>query len=152
MKRGTPLKRTGFARKESAERALIVHKPLTRAPNYAVCTVALPLPKEMPVRSEAYRRLVAARPCILCEMEGYSQHAHGNTGKGMGIKTDDRFAFPLCAPRPGDMGCHARLDQSGIYTKDMRRQLEKLWARLTVKAILDGGLWPAGLPIPEWAE
>ncbi|WP_347656440.1 LysR family transcriptional regulator, partial [Comamonas thiooxydans] len=37
---------------------------------------------------------------------GYSQHAHLNYGKGLGLKTDDRTGFPLCCSRPGIEGCH----------------------------------------------
>ena len=49
-------------------------------------TAAAPIPKAAPVRSEAYRRIVAAMPCIHCGIAGYSQHAHANAGKGKGMK------------------------------------------------------------------
>ena len=44
------------------------------------------------IRSEYYRRYVAALPCIHCGLEGYSQAAHANNsifGKGMGQKAHD---------------------------------------------------------------
>jgi hypothetical protein len=103
-------------------------------------------PKDKPVRSEAYRRLVAALPCAICGIEGYGQAAHPNFGKGMAMKASDVLCFCLCGPRPGEAGCHARFDQSGYMTKDERRAFEKLAATLTQKLIVSRGLWPAKLP------
>jgi hypothetical protein len=40
--------------------------------------------KEKAIESEPYRRLVAQLPCMWCGIEGYSQHAHLNYGKGLG--------------------------------------------------------------------
>lgn len=152
MKRSVPIKRSGLRAKApaKAERAPIVHQPLTRAPNYARSSVSLPVPKLAPVRSEEYRRLVAALPCIACGIEGYSQHAHGNYGKGMSLKTCDLFSFPLCCARPGIVGCHAEHDQGG-QNRDQRRAKELEWAHITINAIRFDGDYPRGLPVPEWA-
>lgn len=68
-------------------------------------------PKEAPVRSESYRRWVASLPCAGCGVEGYSQAAHPNRGKGMAIKASDLLCFPLCCDRPGVVGCHTAHDQ-----------------------------------------
>ncbi|MDD0837891.1 hypothetical protein PSQ40_04835 [Curvibacter sp. HBC61] len=99
-----------------------------------------------PVRSEPYRRLVAKLPCKFCGIDGYSQAAHPNTGKGAGTKTDDRLCFPLCADRPGQRGCHSYLDQGALLGKERRRQIEPLWGAATRKKINDLGLWPKNLP------
>ena len=69
-----------------------------------------PIAKQIQMRSEAYRRAVASLPCAHCGIEGYSQHAHENDGKGKGMKVDDRRAMPLCCTRPGIEGCHAAFD------------------------------------------
>ncbi len=106
--------------------------------------------KDAPVRHEGYRRLVAALPCIICGIEGYSQAAHGSQGKGMGLKASDMELFPACAPRPGVVGCHAALDQGAMYTKEQRRRLELRWAAETRATIINLGLWPANLPL--WKE
>ena len=90
-----------------------------------------PRPKVKPVRDEQYRRLVAALPCINCGVEGYSQAAHPNKGKGTGSKTDDTECFPLCADRPGVNGCHFLLDKSVGITKRERRALEQMWSEQT---------------------
>ncbi|PIG09522.1 hypothetical protein [Comamonas sp. 26] len=69
-------------------------------------TTGITVLKEKVVESEPYRRLVAELPCLWCGVEGYSQHAHLNLGKGFGMETDDRTGFPLCCSRPGIEGCH----------------------------------------------
>lgn len=118
----------------------------------AISTTAVPVPKDAPVRSEPYRRLVASLPCIACGIQGYSQHAHANQGKGMALKVDDRFAFPLCAARPGAVGCHAALDQGAMFAKAARREIEQEWARRTVLFLLQADRWPTGLAVPDWAQ
>lgn len=145
------MKRGGFAPKPKPERKSLPPYTLTRSPSYAACTVAVPVPKLRPIRCEPYRRLVAARPCINCGIEGFSQHAHGNYGKGMSIKTCDLYAFPLCCARPGIAGCHAEHDQGG-QDREQRRQREHEWARATLQTIIAEGKLPRGLPIPEWAS
>jgi hypothetical protein len=72
--------------------------------------LTVPCPKEpAPVRDEGYRRLVAALPCIICGIEGASQAAHGNAGKGRGMKTCDLTCFPAC--HEGANGCHRKWDE-----------------------------------------
>lgn len=91
------------------------------------------------MRSESYRRYVASKPCFSCGIEGYSQVAHPNNGKGMGMKTSDLDAFPLCAPHWGLPGCHWQLDNSWDMTKAQRRELEEAYtARMQEEARRDG--------------
>ena len=104
------MKRSGFAphlpRREATQST---YTPRPRMPAAArddgKARLVVQRPKESPVRSDEYLRLVAAMPCAMCGIEGYSQAAHADEGKGMGIKSDDRTCFPLCAPRPGIPGC-----------------------------------------------
>jgi hypothetical protein len=100
--------------------------------------------KERPVRSEAYRRLVAELPCINCGRQGPSQCAHANTGKGAGIKASDLETFPLCP------ACHRAFDQGALMPKAERRATEPVWSALTRSRILASGKWPARLP--KWEE
>jgi len=102
-------------------------------------------PKPNPLRSEPYRRLVAALDCIVCGIEGYSQAAHSDMGKGAHIKSDDRTCYPACAPRVGNIGCHALIGSTGTYTRDARRVLEADFAARTRRAIHDSGHWPKNL-------
>ena len=94
--RSTPLKRTSLRpRAPRSERQRdpdrlrgvpTVTPGAFRAPQPVATTSAEPVTKDAPVRSEAYRRAVAALPCINCGIQGYSQAAHGSAGKGMGLK------------------------------------------------------------------
>lgn len=148
------LTRTGFKR-PVYERTRTVHMPipehLRRSASFSKAdTMAEPVEKDAPARSEAYRRLVAALPCKVCGIDGYSQAAHPNTGKGGAIKSDDRQCFALCADRPGVRGCHPKFDQGAMFDKATRRVLEQDWAVDTRRTIDNLGLWPANLP--RWTE
>ena len=81
-------------------------------------------PKATRLRSPAYLRFVASHPCFACGVEGFSQAAHANNGKGLALKVCDLQTFPLCAPHWGLPGCHLLLDQSVDMTRDERRETE----------------------------
>jgi hypothetical protein len=105
------------------------------------------LQKVKPWRSEAYRRYVASFPCFACGIEGYSQCAHQNYGKGRGTKVDDRLTFPLCAPRFGLIGCHQQHDLCIDMSRDERRETEARYVeRMHAFAKRDGweSKWPEG--------
>jgi hypothetical protein len=153
------VKRTPFKRKPpastKAERAAPVHYRLTVKVNMPRVTgEVVTLAKEVPVRSESYRRLVAAGPCKVCGIVGYSQAAHPNTGKGTGMKTDDRLCFALCTVHVGAdgqlvQGCHEKFDQGALFTQAVRRELEPAWAADTQRQVTARGEWPKNLPKPE---
>ena len=129
---------------DKAQRAM--NSVVPRAANMgSSTTAAAPIPKAAPVRSEAYRRAVATLPCAICGVHGYSQAAHANQGKGMGMKACDLTCFPACGPRPGFQGCHAALDQGALFLKTVRRELEPVWAADTQRSLLAMGLVPASL-------
>jgi hypothetical protein len=81
--------------------------------------------KALPVRSEAYRRWIATLPCFACGIEGYSQAAHPNYGRGLGQKASDLDCFPLCCTRPGHMGHHYEHDNLIGMDRETRRELER---------------------------
>lgn len=148
------MNRSSFKRPQ-IERKRTVHTPvpehLPRSASFARADAANePVAKDEPIRSEPYRRLVASLPCKVCGTEGYSQAAHPNTGKGAGLKADDRRCFPLCADRPGIRGCHPQFDQGAMFDKESRRQLEKDWEVDTRRTIDNMGLWPKNLP--RWTK
>lgn len=90
------------------------------------------------MRSEAYRRRVAALPCVCCGVDDHSQAAHANGieyGKGIGLKADDLACFPLCCDRPGIVGCHRLFDQGGLLTKEERREVTARWISWTRAAL-----------------
>lgn len=127
-----------------------------RAPQPVAIAPAAPVTKGAPVRSEAYRRLVASLPCIACGVPGYSQCAHSNSGKGAGIKASDLDSFPLCTVHPGAdgrlvQGCHENFDQGALFPKAVRRELEPLWAADTQRRIQAMGIWPKALPLQHFS-
>ena len=116
-------------------------------------TTGIAVFKEKPIESEPYRRLVAQLPCMWCGIEGYSQHAHLNLGKGLGMKTDDRTGFPLCCSRPGIEGCHVAYDNYRLLEsggREAHREYGLEAGRFTREQVLKAGLWPASLP--RWVE
>ena len=158
LARRTPMRRTGWRRREGVSSVTPVAPalpvaPLARPANYASAAARAPArSKSTPLRSEAYRRAVAALPCIHCGIAGHSQHAHANAGKGLGLKTDDRAGFPLCAPRPGIEGCHARFDQYRLLPggRDAHVAAGRAWGARTRAAVEKAGKWPARLP--RWGD
>lgn len=156
MKRSAPLQRRtplkpgkGFARTQIERKPQPFYKLARPCSAAVISATAVPVPKAEPVRSESYRRLVASLPCIACGIDGFSQHAHANQGKGMALKVCDLMAFPLCCDQPGRPGCHPKLDQGALFTKAIRREVEQEWARRTVRYLFGAGLWPS---LPDWAE
>jgi hypothetical protein len=107
-------------------------------------------PKTKPWRSEPYRRLVAALPCDRCGVEGYTQCAHGDQGKGMGIKSGDETCIPLCGPHPSgrDMwrGCH---DYVGRGVSRMERREYEADAAIRTRARLRPECERLGIDLPE---
>ena len=131
------MKRGGFKKPCAVAGPARCIVPLTRPPNYADASAAhQQTPKTIVTRSESYRRLVAALPCIHCGIEGFSQAAHPNTGKAKGMKADDLLCFPLCADRPTTPGCHSQFDQHKLFPRSERAGIETDWTlhtQLTIK-------------------
>lgn len=162
MNRATPLKRTPFKRKniqskvaqsdsQRGENAIKLRVRMTTKSKPATPEFRGSFPKSQPVRSEAYRRLVAALPCVICGIAGQSQAAHGSGAgtavcKGMGIKSCDLNCFAAC------VRCHHELDQHALFSKAVRHQLEPAWAADTQRKIHAMGKWPKGIPYPHQQE
>ena len=147
------LRRTPFARKHYTTPPAAPLRPLERPVNLASISANDPAPaveKDNPLRCEAYRTLVRAMPCMHCGYPPRSQFCHGDQGKGMGLKTDDRTGWPGCGPHDGMPGCHWLLGTSGRIPKAERRDLEARYAARTRAAILAAGEWPKNLPL--WNE
>lgn len=152
MKRSPLNPGKGFKRPQVERKPQPLYRLARPCSAAVIDATAVPVPKAAPVRSEPYRRLVASLPCISCGVEGFSNHAHGNQGKGMALKACDLFAFPLCVDRPGRVGCHTGLDQGAMFPREVRREVEQEWARRTAQFLISAGRWPAGLPVPDWAH
>lgn len=88
----------------------------------------------MTFRSEKLRRAVASLACVCCGLEGQTQAAHRNEGKGMGIKVSDALCAALC------VNCHRELDQGRVMTRDERRDF---WNRAfinTMQQLIESGV------------
>ncbi len=143
------MRRTGFARKAYEPPAAPPLRPLQRVPNYGPRHDSAPRPKDAPLRSEAYRRLVAALPCAHCGRPGPSQCAHSDSaGKGMGMKSTDLSCWPACADGPGRVGCHTLIGASGVFTRSQRAELEARYAQQT-RATLHDQADKIGIAIPR---
>lgn len=147
------MKRTGFACKTYTPPPAAPLRALERPVNYAKVSANDPAPaiqKDNPLVSEAYRALVRAMSCAHCGRPPRSQFCHGDQGKGMGLKTDDRTGWPGCGPGPWGPGCHYIVGSTGQYSKEERRALEKELGARTRAAVLASGMWPPRLPL--WKE
>ena len=92
-------------------------------------------PKAKALRDKTYLRWVASLACAHCGIQGYSQAAHADEGKGMGIKSSDDTCYPACGPHyvrglviPG---CHWEIGTSGHLSREERRELETKYAEQT---------------------
>lgn len=152
------MKRTAFSRKLPPSRPATQwggdSLPGPRSPALRIddgCARAVvSIPKLKALRSEAYRRLVAAMPCMNCRLNDGSQAAHPNTNKAKGLKADDRLCFPLCAVRFNAPGCHYLFDQYELYPRAECAAIADAWGKATRAAIVAAGAWPARLP--RWQE
>lgn len=133
------MRRSGFASKFTPRpvREWTGPAPSPRKPVVAMLVAPrriVAVPKDRPERSEAYRRLVAALPCINCQIVGFSQAAHGPT-LGARIKSNDTDCFPLCCARPDASGCHYLFDTYQLFDREARAAWAKKWARQTRAAL-----------------
>jgi hypothetical protein len=91
------------------------------------------IPKPLTFRSEKLRRAVAELPCVCCGRVGSTQAAHGNEGKGMGMKVSDAMLAALCT------FCHTELDQGRVMSKAERRAFALEMVAKTYVALMEGG-------------
>lgn len=92
------------------------------------------IPKPTTFRSEKLRRAVASLPCMDCGLEGSTQAAHSNQGKGMAKKASDARVMALCIKH------HSALDQGGTMNKLDRRAYESEMILRTYIRLMEDGL------------
>lgn len=105
------------------------------------------IPKTNYVRSPSLMKAYRAIPCQHCGRDdGTVCGAHANSGifgKGMGIKSSDVYAASLCST------CHSELDQGKAWTKEERLTMWWIAHRRTVRELVQRGLWPKRIEVPE---
>lgn len=134
-----PPQPTSEERRQRAAQALVgaTLQPTGRAVMATAETIARgasAVQKERRHESEAWRRAVAALPCVLCQREGSTQAAHRNEGKGMGLKTDDALTAALCAT------CHSAIDQGPDFSREERRRRLDVAILLTIRQLARNGV------------
>lgn len=102
--------------------------------------LSIGIPKNLTFRSERLRKAVTELPCMCCGIEGRTQAAHTNYGKGGAIKASDARIMALCADSPGYVGCHSKVDARSDMTKLERRAFEDEMVALTYIALMECGL------------
>jgi hypothetical protein len=118
--RKTPMKRTGFARKEPKPFALADRKTTLRRSEMKrrvkKPTVAEGSKYLAACRNEVcYLRIVGT--CPRREPEETSVPAHRNEGKGIGLKVPNELTCPAC------FWCHAEYDQGKRFTREEKREI-----------------------------
>lgn len=157
LKQRTPLKRTGFKRRDlpvlqaldesRPHRApAVVHKSASRAVMVRCDAPAVPVVKHQYIRSKKLLQACREIPCQHCGIaDGTVVAAHSNAlahGKGRSIKASDQFVASLCHR------CHGDIDQGSYLTKDERVAIWTAAHERTVKELNRLGLWPKGVPQP----
>ena len=98
-------------------------------------------------------KLLAACRCIPCQHcerdDGTVCAAHSNQskhGKGKAVKASDVFVAALC------FHCHAKLDQGREGGRAERVALWNAAHSRTINQLLNLGLWPDGVAVPNVHE
>lgn len=140
MQRKTPMRSTKPMTRGSKKRGPGLAQRIAESQGTAIKHFRRP---ERSFRSVEHRLAVVSLPCARCGIVGFSQAAHANAGKGLGMKTSDALTFPLCCSRPGVVGCHVLHDQGGIYTRQERARVEWESVDSTRSLLIRQNKWPA---------
>ena len=104
------------------------------------------IPKFNYIRSPALLKASRAIACTHCGRDdGTVVAAHSNQakhGKGRSIKAADVFVASLCH------GCLSALDQGPLMSRADRERMWNACHLQTLRVLVRGGLWPAGVPVP----
>jgi very-short-patch-repair endonuclease len=109
--------------------------------------------KEDAVRSPTYLANVRRLLCANCGLEGMSEAAHVNRGKGMSIKAPDNHTMPLCSFRRGSKAdCHGRYDLYQLGDKHQSADMGEAWALNTYDTLKRMRMVPMGVPRPKFQK
>ena len=115
-----PVRRGEFASHITPRQVAVMATP-------ASFTARVAVPKHVRHEVIAWRRAVAALPCVLCGREGQTQCSHRNEGK------DDFLTAALCPT------CHVAIDQGPDLLRNERRSLMDSAILLTISALARAG-------------
>lgn len=133
MMRRTPLKRTPFSRKSSAEnKPSKVAQSHSQSGSIAVKSVAKMRTKSKPAtpaKEKRYLDRVAQLDCVVCGAHGVHVH-HLREGQGMGQRASNFLTAPLCPScHTGPRGIHGdrsvlrqeKLDEMDLLARTIER-------------------------------
>ena len=103
-------------------------------------------PKHSYVRSPTLLRNARELPCQHCGVDNgtvVAAHTNWGGGKGRSVKADDNLIASLCYE------CHMEMDTGYHMTKEQRQEMWLAAHSKTIQKLLDLGLWPSNVPIPE---
>lgn len=109
--------------------------------------IVVPVDKHVYVRSRVLLdnvRLLAR--CNFCFQIRGVVACHSNWaihGKGKSVKADDNRIAAGCDR------CHYELDQGKEYTEEQKKRLWWIAHKVTVTQLLERGLWPTRVPVPD---
>jgi hypothetical protein len=110
--------------------------------------LAVMVPKEVILRSPAYRRWVAAWPCNFCGWHE-TQCCHENLGKALQGKVCDSRTFSGCIPHGSHPGHHWMFDNYVDISREEARELgAKLSAQMRERAMAAGWRFTADAILP----
>jgi len=144
------LKRSGFAPKWTPRPAREWTGAAPTARKTAVAMLVAPRrinpqPKENPIQHLGYMAKVRKIACRRCWTEAIKREfCHGDTDKGMGIKTDCRLGWSGCPPCHAYVGGH---NGGGRMSKEGRREFERFASASTRAEVIARGWWPKRLPM-----
>jgi hypothetical protein len=109
-------------------------------------TSGLQMQKRVYVRSKALLAIVRTLPCQITGRTDGVEPAHSNWpqhGKAGQIKADDNRVAALHA------SLHREIDQGHLLSAEERQELWWLAHQRTVRALLERGVWPKAVPVPQ---
>ena len=133
MKRGAPMKRTPFARKNTAEniQSKAAQSHAQQAPVAIISIVKMRSKSKpaTPAKEKRYLDRVAQLDCVVCGAHGVHIH-HAREGEGMGQRAQNWLAIALCPPcHTGPRGIHGdravlrqeKLDEMDLLARTIER-------------------------------
>lgn len=133
MKRRTPIKRTPFKRKSSAEniQSKAAQSHAQQAPVAIISIVKLRSKSKpaTPAKEKRYLDRVAQLDCVVCGAHGVHIH-HAREGEGMAQRAPNWLAIALCPPcHTGPRGIHGdrsvlrqeKLDELDLLARTIER-------------------------------
>lgn len=94
----------------------------------------LMIPKTQVYRSKAYLKHVGSLGCLICRRQAIPHHLLRAPGKGMGCRSGDQWAIPLCDDH--HKALHASGDETGwldMYGIDGPERAQRIFSQWSTR-------------------